>query len=185
MGKKKKKHIEWARDLAFRLNNVYGVFFPVPELFIPPVGARVMGLQEPDKKMSKSDINENNYISLLDPPDVIRDKLKRAVTDSDKDVRFDKAKPGISNLLTIYSSISHYSITQLEEKYTGQGYGVFKQAVAEAVIDCLRPAQERFHALRNDEKKMRAILQDGAKKANQRAQRLLEKVYDVVGFINR
>lgn len=183
VGNDQKQHLELARDLAIRFNNLYGEVFVVPTPFIPPVGGRIMGLQEPTKKMSKSDDNESNYIALLDSPDVILKKMQRAVTDSGKEIRHDPEKPGVSNLLTLYSSISGQSIADLEQKYQNEGYGTFKKDIAETLIDFLKPLQERFYALRRDEQKMQKILQHGAALANKKAEQKLAQVQDCIGLI--
>lgn len=183
VGHDQKQHLELARDLAIRFNNNYGPIFVVPEPYIPPMGARIMGLQEPTKKMSKSDDNENNYIALLDGAEVIRKKMQRAVTDSGKEIKNDPDKPGVSNLLTLYAAITNQTIAQLEAKYLDQGYGIFKKDLAEALIEFLTPLQERFYALRRDDKKMAKILQHGAITANQHALQTLEKVHACLGLI--
>src|SRR5690606_2467097 len=144
VGDDQKQHLELTRDLAQRFNNRYNEVFTIPEIRIPKVGARIMSLQDPTKKMSKSDTNEKGFISMLDEPKRIEKKIKSAVTDSDGVVKYDKEnKPGISNLLTIYSSCTGESIESLEAKYEGKGYGEFKQDVANAVIQVLQPIQER------------------------------------------
>lgn len=183
VGDDQKQHLELTRDLAIRFNNIYGEIFTIPEPYIPPIGARIMGLQEPEKKMSKSDTNENNYVALLDPPDVIRKKLKRAVTDSASEVRFHESKSGVSNLLTLYSSITKQSIDALEKHYQGCGYGVFKNDLAEALVEFLTPIQKHYLELRNDTTAMHKILEHGAEIANDRANKMMKKVFDVIGFI--
>lgn len=183
VGHDQKQHLELARDLAIRFNNLYGDIFVIPEPYIPPLGGRIMSLQDPTKKMSKSDDNENNYIGLLDSPEVILKKMQRAVTDSGKDIYSDPEKPGITNLLTLYSAISDYSVQQLEKKYENQGYGIFKKELAEQLIDFLRPIQEKFYALRNDPDKMNKILQYGASIADKKAKETLKKVTDCIGLI--
>lgn len=183
VGHDQKQHLELSRDLAIRMNNLYGELFTIPEPFIPPIGGRIMSLQDPQKKMSKSDENEKSYIALLDPPDVIRQKMRRAVTDLGKEIMYAEEKPGISNLLALYSSISSISIADLEKKYQNQGYSVFKNDIAEVLIEFLIPLQEKFYKIRNDEKAMLNILRIGADKAQQRANKTLEKVADAIGFI--
>ncbi len=183
VGQDQKQHLELARDLAIRFNNLYGEVFVVPEPFIPPIGGRIMSLQDPTKKMSKSDDNENNYIALLDPPEVIRKKIMRSVTDSGSDIRNDPEKPGISNLLALYSTIANQTIPDLEKKYQNQGYGVFKKDIAESLVEFLAPLQERFYALRGDSEKMRKILEHGANQANKKAMQKLQQVQDCIGFI--
>ncbi len=140
VGDDQKQHLELTRDVAMRFNNLYGDVFTVPEPMIPPVAARIMGLQEPTKKMSKSDDAATNAVYLLDEPDVIVRKIKRAVTDMDNEVRFDiAAKPGVSNLMSILSAVTGQSFETIAETYSTQGYGKFKMACAEAVVECLRP----------------------------------------------
>ena len=135
VGEDQKQHLELTRDLALRFNHHYGEIFTIPEPYIPAQGARIMSLQDPSQKMSKSDSNHNNYIALLDPPNVILKKLKSSVTDSGTEIRYDVAnKPGISNLLTLFAIISGHSISQLEEQYQNSGYGKFKSDLAEALF---------------------------------------------------
>ncbi|MFP3488363.1 tryptophan--tRNA ligase, partial [Staphylococcus sp. SIMBA_130] len=158
VGDDQKQHLELTRNLAQRFNNRFNEIFTIPEIRIPKVGARIMSLQDPTKKMSKSDTNEKGYISMLDEPKKIEKKIKSAVTDSEGIVKFDKEnKPGVSNLLTIYSSCTGESIEALEAKYEGKGYGDFKQGVADAVISVLKPIQDRYAAL-IDSKKLDEIL---------------------------
>jgi len=185
VGADQKQHIELTRDIATRFNNIYGDIFTVPESYIPMLetGGRIMGLQNPDKKMSSSDPNENNFIAMLDSPEIITKKFKRAVTDSGKEIYFDESKPGISNLLTIYSALTDKPIKQLEKEYQKQSYNKFKSDLAEIVIEFLQPIQQRFQNLRSDETKLNAILKDGATKANERAQPMLNKVFEAVGFV--
>lgn len=185
VGHDQKQHLELTRDIATRFNNQYGDVFVIPEPYIPLLGGRIMGLQDPTKKMSKSDENEQNYIALLDKPEVIRKKMQRAVTDSGREIRYDAEKAGVSNLLTLYSAISHISIAELETKYQDAGYGVFKKDVAEALVDFLAPLQEKFYALRTDIDKMHKILRHGAALANKKSQETLAKVHEVIGFIPR
>ena len=185
VGADQKQHVELARDIALRFNNLYGDIFTIPDPSIPEAkaGARIMGLQDPDKKMSKSDPNESNIIALLDPPETISKKIKRAVTDSGSEIIYHPTKPGVSNLLVIYSAITGKSIAHIEDEYKGQGYGKFKGDLAEIVVNFLRPVQELFHDLRKDETKLRMILQNGANQASERAQVILDQVHEVVGFI--
>ena len=188
VGDDQKQHLELTRDIAQRFNNIYGApkheIFVVPEPMIPPVGARIMGLQDPTVKMSKSDDAETNALYLLDTPDVIARKIKRAVTDTGCEVRFDfSAKPGVSNLLSILAATTNEEIPALETRFAGQQYGAFKAAVAEAVVECLRPVQARYHELREDREGLRAVLKDGAERASRRADVTLKRVHDVLGFI--
>ena len=150
MGDDQKQHLELTRDIAGRFNGLYGDVFTIPEPFIPKVGARVKSLQDPTKKMSKSDSTETNYVGLLEEPKRILRKIKRAVTDSDNEIRFGDDKPGVSNLLSISSAISGDSIESLVEKYAGQGYGALKVGVAEQVVEFLEPVQARYKEIRED-----------------------------------
>jgi tryptophanyl-tRNA synthetase len=188
VGDDQKQHLELARDIAIRFNNLYGTpeqpVLRVPEPMIPPVGARIMGLQDPTAKMSKSDDAATNAVYLLDPPDTIVRKIKRAVTDMDGTVRFAPGeKPGVSNLLSILSAASGEPIAQIEARFAGQGYGAFKAAVAEAVVECLRPVQDCYHRIREDRQELRRVLTDGAERAALRADATLRRVHDVLGFI--
>ncbi|WP_289029945.1 tryptophan--tRNA ligase [uncultured Paraglaciecola sp.] len=188
VGDDQKQHLELTRDIATRFNNLYGNTFTVPEPFIPEFGARVMSLQDPTKKMSKSDDNVNNFVGLLEDPKKIAKKIKRAVTDSDEQARiyFDiKDKPGVSNLLTLLSCATNKSIDSLVPEYEGKMYGHLKTDVADAVVALLEPIQEKFHALREDQTELDKIMKNGAEKASDRASKTLEKVYDAVGFIKR
>ena len=188
VGDDQKQHLELTRDIALRFNNLYGKdgrgIFVVPEPMIPPVGARIMGLQDPTAKMSKSDDAETNALYLLDSPDVITRKIKRAVTDMDGVVRFDiAAKPGVSNLLSILAATTGKTIPVLEAEFEGKQYGAFKAAVAEAVVECLKPVQTRYAELREDREGLRAVLRDGAARASARANATLARVHDVLGLI--
>lgn len=185
VGEDQKQHLELTRDLAIRFNHIYGDIFTIPEPFIPPLGARIMSLQEPTQKMSKSDPNENSYIALLDNPEIIRNKLKRAVTDSENVIRFHESKPGISNLLTLFSIAVNKPISQLELEYAGTGYGKLKNDLADAVVDFLEPIQEKYKSIRHDLHYLNNILDQSAKAAQQRAKPILEKVYQAIGFITK
>ncbi|CAL7963580.1 tryptophan--tRNA ligase [Gammaproteobacteria bacterium] len=184
IGADQKQHLELARDLALRFNNIYGEVFTVPEVYHPPLGARIMSLQEPTKKMSKSDTDSNAVIYILDPLDVIANKLKRAVTDSGKDICFDAAnKPGVANLLTILAVVTGKSVDQLVNEMQGQGYGKLKATVAESLIEFLRPVQGRYKELRADQAYLNRVLKLGAERAIKLSQPTLAKVYEVVGFV--
>lgn len=187
VGDDQKQHLELTRDVAIRFNNVHGAdkpVFTVPEPMIPPVGARIMGLQEPTKKMSKSDDAPTNALYLLDPPDTLVRKIKRAVTDLGSEVRFDVAgKPGVSNLMSILAAASNRSIESIAQEYDGQGYGKFKQAVADAVVATLEPVQARYREVRDDTEGLRRVLRDGAERASARADATLQRVHDALGFI--
>jgi tryptophanyl-tRNA synthetase len=183
VGEDQKQHLELTRDVAARFNNLYGEIFTVPESYIPEFGARIMSLRDPASKMSKSDENPNNYIALLDPPDVVRLKLMSAVTDSGREIKVDKGKPGISNLLSIYSAVSGKPIDLIERDYGGSGYGRFKEDLAEIDVDFLRPVQERYTELTTDQSYLDKILHEGAARANRRSQKILHSVHEAIGFI--
>jgi len=186
VGSDQKQHIELARDIATRFNNAYGDTFIVPEPVIPVHGARIMSLQEPTKKMSKSDNNAKNFIGLLEDPKIISKKIKAAATDSDEPARiyFDIAnKPGISNLLTLLSCATGKSIKRLIADYEGKMYGHLKVETANAVIELLQPIQSRYKELRSDEAALESIARIGAEKARQRAKVTLANVYKKVGFL--
>jgi tryptophanyl-tRNA synthetase len=186
VGHDQKQHLELARDIAHRFNNLYGTIFTIPEPFIPPVGARVMSLQEPTKKMSKSDDNTGNIIGLLEDPKLIEKKIKRAMTDSDEPafIKFDvEQKPGVSNLLSILSSATGQSIEQLEIDFEGKMYGHLKTATADAVIAMLTPFQEQYKRIRSDQSYLNEVMQKGAAAAAAHAEKTLSAVYQAVGFV--
>lgn len=183
IGKDQKQHLELARNIAQRFNGIYSETFPIPEGYIPQVGAKVMSLQEPEKKMSKSDTNANAVVRMLDEPDVIMKKFKRAVTDSDSCVRADESKPGVTNLMSIYSACTGKSFDEIEREFAGKGYGDFKMAVGESVVDALRPIQEEYHRILADKAYLDGVLSQGAEKANYIAAKMLRKVYKKVGFL--
>lgn len=182
VGEDQRQHLELTRDLAVRFNGVYGDVFKVPEAYIGKVGARVMALQDPTKKMSKSDENQNNIITLMDDPKVIMNKMKRAMTDSDNEIRYCEEKPGISNLLSIYCAVTGKTIPEAEQEFAGMGYGAFKTAVGEAVVAELEPVQKRVHELEANKDYLDAIIKSGAEKAGRLAERTLAKVQKKVGF---
>ena len=186
VGIDQKQHVELARDVAQRFNNKYSPTFVVPECYTPKVGAKIMSLQEPTAKMSKSDENENAVVTMLDDKDAIMRKFKRAVTDSDTVVRFDpENKPGVSNLLSIYSCFSGKTIEQAEAEFEGKGYGDFKTKVSEAVIECVAPIQAEQQRIVKDKAYLEEVLKDGAYRASKLAYKTLDKVYRKVGFIPR
>ena len=183
VGGDQKQHVELARDIAQRFNNNYSETFVLPEPMIPKVGARVMSLQEPTKKMSKSDANEKSFVLMTDSADVIMKKFKSAVTDSDGIVRYDtENKPGISNLMGIYSVMTGKGFGEIEKEFEGQGYGTFKTAVAESVIDTLKPVQDEYNRILGDKPYLEGVLKEGAEKARYQANRQLSKVYRKIGF---
>ncbi|MEG0570909.1 MAG: tryptophan--tRNA ligase, partial [Oscillospiraceae bacterium] len=157
--------------------------FKIPEPYIPKVGAKVMSLADPTKKMSKSDENPNGFISILDKPEVIIKKFKRAVTDCDSQVCYKEGKDGINNLMTIYSVVTGYSNEQIEREFAGKGYGDFKQKVGEAVAEHLRPVRDNFEKISADKAYLEQCYKSGAEKASMFSQRTLDKVYKKVGFI--
>lgn len=183
VGADQKQHLELARDIAMRFNGLYGDTFKVPEPYIGKVGARVMSLQEPTSKMSKSDEDTNASIYLMDDSDAIMRKFKRAVTDSDACVRFDQeTKPGISNLMSIYGAITGQTMEQIQSEFEGKGYGDFKMRVGEAVVEELRPLQARFKELSSDKTYIDSIIKKNAETANYLATKTLRKVQKKVGF---
>ncbi|OCG41797.1 tryptophan--tRNA ligase [Gilliamella sp. Bif1-4] len=186
VGDDQKQHLELSRDIAMRFNALYGDIFTIPEPFISKVGARVMSLQEPAKKMSKSDENRNNVIGLLENPKDIEKKIKRAMTDSDEPpvVRYDlKNKAGVSNLLDILTVVTGKPISELEKEFEGKMYGHLKTEVATQVIDMLTTLQAKYHQYRDDESYLISIMQEGAEKARSKAEPTLKKVYDAIGFV--
>jgi len=185
VGEDQKQHLELARNIAERFNNLYGEILTVPEPYIPEVGARIMSLQEPTAKMSKSDDNASNYIALLDPPKVIAKKLKRAVTDSEGSIRYDQSKAGVSNLMSIYSAITGKSLAEIESAYEGEGYGKFKGDLVDIVTAFLEPIQKRYEEIRGDESLLSGILARGAQEARSRAEPILKRVHEALGFIPR
>lgn len=185
VGEDQKQHLEITRDIAIRMNGIYNDLFTVPEGYILKTGGRVMALQEPDKKMSKSDENKNNTIALLDEPDVIISKFKKAVTDSEKEIKYSESKPGISNLLDIYSAVTSKSIAEAEKEFSGVGYGEFKLAVGQAVADKLKPIQDKYKELSSDKAYIDNIIKKNAEKASYFASKTLRKVHKKLGFIQR
>jgi len=182
VGIDQKQHVEIARDIAARFNNRYGETFRVPEPLIMKSGAKIMSLQEPAKKMSKSDENVNASVYLTDDKDTVIRKFKRAVTDSGNEVRFSEEKPGVSNLITIYSVFTGKSIEETEQEFLGKGYGDFKLAVGEAVADALAPVQAEQKRLLGDKAYLNGVLASGAERAYKAARKTLSKVYRKVGF---
>ncbi|MDA3129163.1 tryptophan--tRNA ligase [Aliibacillus thermotolerans] len=182
VGEDQKQHLELTRDLAERFNRQYNDIFTVPTPEIPKVGARIMSLQQPTKKMSKSDANTKSYISMLDDEKTILKKFKSAVTDSENVIRFDREnKPGISNLMSIYSLTSGKSLTDIEEEFRGVGYGDFKQAVGESVVRALAPVQERYYEL-IDSDELDDILDEGRERAQKVATKTLKKAERAMGL---
>lgn len=181
VGKDQKQHLELTRDLAERFNRDFGETFVIPEPYIPKAGASIASLQDPAKKMSKSDENPNGAIFLSDDADAVTKKIKKAVTDSGTDITFDETRPAITNLLTIYQTITGKSEAECVEHFAGKGYGAFKGELAEAVVEFLRPFQEKFADIDDDE--LSAVLKTGAEKARAVAAETLKQVYERVGFL--
>jgi tryptophanyl-tRNA synthetase len=185
VGNDQRQHLELCRDLAQRFNSTYSETFKVPEPFIPESGARIMSLQDPQRKMSKSDDNQNSTLYILDKPDVLRKKLMSAVTDSGSEIKAAEDKPGVSNLLQIHSAISGCSTAELEASFVGKGYGDLKKEVADVVIGALEPVQARYDELIQDKKYLESVLKAGAGQAQKRAYKVLGKVYRKAGFVER
>ena len=183
VGKDQKQHLEITRDLAARFNNTYSETFKLPEPYIPKVGAKIMSLQDPTQKMSKSDPNENAFILLLDPIDKAVKKIKRAVTDSDAEVRCGEGKEGVENLMSIYSSMTGKTMDEITAEFAGCGYGDFKSAVADSVAAVLEPIQTRYAELMKNRDYLEEVYRKGAERANYEARKTISKVYRKVGFI--
>lgn len=182
VGEDQKQHVELTRDVAQRFNSIYGETFKLPEPVISSVGARIMGLDDPTKKMSKSETQHGHAIHLLDSPDDIRSKIMRAVTDSLREIRFDESRPGIYNLLVIYELFTGFSRPDIEARFEGKGYADFKREVAEAIIEGLHPIQSRYNDLKADPAYIDSLLAEGAYKARPIAERVLAAVKNKVGF---
>ena len=184
VGQDQTQHLEIARVIANRFNGVYGDTFTLPEGYVPAAGAKIMSLAEPTKKMSKSDSNVNSFVLMTDDKDTIVRKFKRAVTDSDGQVRFDReAKPGVSNLMAIYSTFTGKTMADIEAEFAGKGYGDFKLAVAEATADALAPVQAEYGRILADKAYVDGVLKDGAARAARIADRTVRKVYRKVGLL--
>ena len=184
VGGDQKQHVEICRDIANRFNGIYGDVFKIPEPYIPKVGARVMSLTSPENKMSKSDKDQNGCVYMLEKPEDIMRKFKKAVTDSDACVRFDPAaKPGVSNLMSIYQVFTGKDVAAIEREFDGCGYGDFKVAVAQSVIDALAPIQQEFNRIVADKAYVDSVLAAGAEGANRIAGRTMQKVYRKVGLM--
>ena len=186
VGEDQKQHLELTRDIAARFNGIYGDVFTMPDPFIPKVGARVMSLQEPTSKMSKSDIDNGGCICIMDKPEDIMRAFKRAVTDSETSVRYDVTnKPGVSNLMQIYAVATGKSFEDIEKEFAGKGYGDFKLAAGEAVVEMLRPFREEAARMLSDKAYLEKVYKEGAEKASYVANKTLRKVYKKVGFVQR
>ena len=185
VGADQKQHLELSRDLAVRFNNKYSETFKVPEPFIPKVGSRIMSLQDPLKKMSKSDENLNNIISLLDTDNDIKKKISRAVTDSGNEIKYLKEKPGLSNLIDIYASLTKESIKSIESNYQGKMYSVLKKDLTEIIINNLSPIRNEYNKIITDKTYLNDLLKKGSDNATYRARKTLSKVYRKVGFVKK
>ena len=183
VGHDQKQHLELTRDVAIRFNNLYGDVFTVPEPFIPKTGARVKSLQDPTQKMSKSDANPNAWVAILDKPDDIMRKFKRAVTDSEACVRYAEGKDGINNLMEIYAAVTGKTYQAIEQEFAGKGYGDFKLAVGEAVVETLRPIQATFADLMKNKDYLQSVWRENAQKAEPIARRTLAKAMKKIGYI--
>ena len=186
VGEDQKQHVELTHVIARRFNGIYGDVFKIPEPFIPKVGARVMSLTNPLAKMSKSENEDTGRVLLMDPPEVVMKQFKRAITDSDTEncVRYDKEnKPGVANLMTIYSAVTGKTFEEIENEFAGCGYGKFKPVVGEAVVEHLRPIREESLRLMKDKAYLESVYRDGAQKASYVAEKTLRKVYKKVGFV--
>lgn len=183
VGEDQRQHIEICRDIAIRFNRNHGDIFTIPEGYTPKFGARVMSLQNPAQKMSKSDPNPNSFVSIIDAPDVIRKKLRKAVTDCDGIVKYDIAnKAGVSNLLAIYTSFTGKTMQEAEEHFAGQNYGALKNETADAIIEGLAPIQTEYARLMGNKDYLHEIMHDGALRAGEAAAKTVEKVYAAMGF---
>ena len=185
VGVDQKQHLELARNIAIRFNGIYGDVFKVPEGYIPELGAKVMSLSSPDKKMSKSDPNPKSYISITEEKDSIIKKFKSAVTDSDNKIEFSDSKPGISNLLTIYSVMTGCTIKEAEASFAGRGYGEFKLAVGQAVADGLEPLRLKYNYYMNNKDYLEKVYTESAQKACSLSYKMLSKVQKKIGFIKK
>jgi tryptophanyl-tRNA synthetase len=183
VGDDQRQHMEFARRMARKFNSAYGEVFKIPATYTPRTGARLMGLQDPTAKMSKSDPNPDNYVALLDPPEVIRRKIRSAVTDSGTEVRPDASKPGISNLLVLYAAVSGERTESIQARYAGKGYAEFKNHLAERLIDFLDPIQKRYRSIAGDRVLLGEILRHGADLARERSETTLTRVYEAIGLV--
>ena len=185
VGEDQRQHVEITRNIAQRFNGIYGDVFTMPEAYIPKVAARVMSLSEPEKTMSKSSPNENSFVLVMDKPEAIMRKFKRAITDSEGGIYRSPEKPGVTNLIEIYSAVTGMTPEAVENEFNGKGYGVFKPAVGEAVVEALRPIREETERLLGDKGYLETLYRQGAEKAAALANRTLRKVHKKVGFAPR
>ncbi len=185
VGEDQKQHLELTRDLAQKFNNMYSPTFKLPEPYIPKSGARIMSLQSPDSKMSKSDPNQNGTLYITDEPSVLQKKIMSAVTDSDSSVRYDvQNKPGVSNLMSIMAAFTQKTYGQIEDEFSGKGYGDFKKAVAEVVIESLAPVRQSYKDYSSDKAMIEDAIKKGSQAATRRTTKMMAKVYRKVGFLN-
>ncbi len=182
VGEDQKQHLELTRDVAESFNSRFGETFKIPEPFIPKLGARIMSLQDPTKKMSKSDGNEKNYIAVLDDPKKIMKKVKSAVTDSGSEIKFEEDNKGIANLMTIYSALSGNSMEEIESEFAGKMYGHLKVGLGELICETFKPVQEKYADLLNNREYLHGLMRANAEKAAERAAATVAKVYERVGF---
>lgn len=182
VGEDQKQHVELCRDIAQRFNYRYGKVFVLPEAYIPTIGGRVMGLTNPEKKMSKSEEKKDDAIFLLDSPDEIRSKVKRATTDSLKDIRFDEDRPGVNSLLTIYQLLTAQQPAEIEAHFSGRSYKDLKEELAEVIIDSLKPLQEKYAALTGENDYLEQLLKRGAEKAEAQAEKKIRMVMEAIGL---
>lgn len=182
VGEDQKQHVELCRDIAQRFNYRYGEVFILPDAFIPKVGGRVMGLSNPEKKMSKSEEKRDDSIFLLDPPDEIRSKFKRATTDSLREIRFDENRSGITNLLTLYQLMTEKDRDEIEAHFEGKSYKDLKEELAEVVIEILHPLQQRYSKLTSESGYLDQMLRKGAERADTQAEKKLKEVYEHIGL---
>ena len=186
VGADQKQHLELTRDLAHKFNTLYKEVFVMPEPFIGKKGARIMALQEPDKKMSKSDENDKNFVSIIDPPKKIAKKIKSAMTDSDPNAKIlfdEEGKPGLANLMSIYSILSGDSTDKIDKDFDGKMYGHLKVALADLVVETFKPAQEKYSQLMEDESYLLGLMKTHAEKARTEAEKTLAAVYDASGLV--
>jgi len=184
IGQDQKQHLEITRDIAERFNGIYGDTFTIPEAYIPKIGAKIMSLQEPEKKMSKSDENENAYVFILDSEDAILRKFKRAVTDSEREIRYDEVnKPGVSNLISIYSAVTNKNFGDIEKEFEGRTYGDLKEVVGQSVTEVLKPIQNKYNEFSSNKDYLNSILKENSEKAAYMARKTLSKVYKKIGLV--
>ena len=182
VGEDQKQHVELCRDIAQRFNYRYGEVFVLPDAYIPKVGGRVMGLSNPEKKMSKSEEKKDDSIFLLDSPDEIRAKIKRATTDSLREIKFDENRPGVNNLLTIYQLLTNEKQGEIEARFEGKSYKDLKEGLAEVVIESLKPLQQKYAEFTDDHDYLDQLLNRGAERAEAQAERKLRQVAEAIGL---